>query len=277
MAVTSSLAATLRQHPCFDEQAHRQVGRIHLAVAPGCNIRCRFCERRICANLSVQHPGWARQLLSPQQAAGLVRRLVHGRAGSVVVGIAGPGEPLANEETFETLQLVHREFPTLTRCISTNGLLLERQLPRLTEAGVVALTVTVNAVDSAVGERIYAWVRHEGTLYRGCDAVELLIACQMRGIRAALAAGLAVKVNTVLIPGVNDEHTRVVASRVRGLGVHRMNIMPLLPGGEMRGHRAPSCDELRTVRAACERLVPQVRHCEQCRADVVRFPQAIGD
>ena len=102
MGVTSSATAIIRQHPCFDERAHREMGRIHLAVAPRCNIRCLFCERRICANLTMQHPGWARQLLSPQDAVALVRRLVEGRADRFVVGIAGPGEPLANEETFET-------------------------------------------------------------------------------------------------------------------------------------------------------------------------------
>ena len=276
MGVTSSATAIIRQHPCFDERAHREMGRIHLAVAPRCNIRCLFCERRICANLTMQHPGWARQLLSPQDAVALVRRLVEGRADRFVVGIAGPGEPLANEETFETLQLVHRAFPALTQCLSTNGLVLERQLPRLIEAGVAALTVTVNAVDSAVGERIYAWVRHEGTLYRGCEAVEMLMDSQMRGIRAALGAGLAVKANTVLIPGVNDGHVRAVARRLRELGVHRMNIMPLIPGGQMRDLRAPSCDELREARVEGARLIPQIWHCEQCRADVIRLPAGEG-
>jgi nitrogen fixation protein NifB len=276
MGVTNSTPAIVRQHPCFDERAHREMGRIHLAVAPRCNIRCRFCERRVCANLTMQHPGWARQLLSPQEALALVRRLVDGQSDRFVVGIAGPGEPLANEETFETLRLVHRAYPMLTQCISTNGLMLEPQLPRLIEAGVVALTVTVNAVDSTVGERIYAWVRREGKLYRGREAVETLIDGQVRGIRAALAAGLAVKANTVLIPDVNDAHVRLVARRLAELGVHRMNIMPLIPGGQMKNQRAPSCGELGEAREVCAGVIPQIWHCERCRADVVRFPQASG-
>ena len=54
----------LRMHPCFDELAHERVGRVHLPVAPRCNIGCLFCERRICAHLEMQHPGWARRLLA---------------------------------------------------------------------------------------------------------------------------------------------------------------------------------------------------------------------
>jgi nitrogen fixation protein NifB len=270
--VQSSVPAIIWQHPCFDERAHREIGRIHLAVAPRCNISCLFCERRVCASVTMQHPGWARQVLSPAEALALVRRLAGSCPGRFVVGIAGPGEPLANEETFETLRLVHRAFPELGLCISTNGLVLAQQLPRLVEVGVAALTVTVNAVDIEVGTRIYAWVRHEGTRYRGYEAVEQLMEGQMQGIGAALAAGLAVKANTVLIPGVNQRHIPEVAERLQALGVHRMNVMPLIPGGRMSDHRAPSCDELQATRAACASLIPQVWHCEQCRADVIRFP-----
>jgi nitrogen fixation protein NifB len=141
----------------------------------------------------------------------------------------------------------------------------------------MTLTVTVNAVDSAIGQHIYAWVRQQGTLYRGREAAEILIASQTRGIQAALDAGLAVKVNTVLIPGVNDRHLDKMARYLKKLGVHLMNIMPLIPGGQMRDRRPPSCNELRKARADCEQVIPQFRRCEQCRADVIRFPHIESD
>ncbi len=265
----------LTQHPCFSERAHHEVGRIHLPVAPRCNIHCNFCERRICTNLTMQHPGWARRLLPPEEAARFVDSLVGTRPGErFVVGVAGPGEPLANPETFETLAYIHREHPALMKCISTNGLLLEQALPRLIEVGVSALTVTVNAPDSRVGQHIYAWVRHQAVVYRGQDASEILIASQMRGILAALEAGLVVKVNTVLIPGVNDRHMARLARRLKEAGVCLMNIMPLIPGGRMKDRRAPTCRELFDARSECSRVVPQFRCCEQCSADVVCFPSA---
>ena len=282
--VTFSALKVMRRHPCFDEQAHDRVGRVHLPVAPRCNIQCRFCERRICANLTMQHPGWTRQLLSPAEAVDLVRRLDRRQRKEAaegarhglpfVVGVAGPGEPLANAETFEALAGVHAAFPDRMKCVSTNGLLLERKLPQLINVGVTSLTVTVNAPDGAVGQHIYAWVRDEGTLYRGRDAAEHLIANQMHGIRGALDAGLAVKVNTVLIPGVNDQHLRRLACHLQELGVHLMNIMPLIPGGQMKGLRAPGCDELHQAQRACEQAIPQFRKCEQCRADAIRFPRS---
>ena len=273
-----SPTAVARFHPCFDERAHEWMGRVHLPVAPRCNIRCRFCERRVCANLTIQHPGWTRKLLSPEQAVELVCRLARSWYGEstgdypFVVGVAGPGEPLANAGTFEALARVHELFPRLIKCVSTNGLLLEQELPRLLDVGVRAITVTVNAPDSVVGQHIYAWVRHQGVTYRGREAAEVLIANQLRGIRAALDAGLALKVNTVLVPGINDQHVVRLARLLSELGVGLMNIMPLIPGGQMKDRRAPRCDELGQARSNCEEWMPQVRWCEQCRADAIRTP-----
>ena len=190
-----------------------------------------------------------------------------------MVGVAGPGEPLANDETFTALSQVHREYPALVKCVSTNGLLLEEKLPQLLAVGVTALTVTVNAPDGAVGERIYTWVRRQGKTYRGQEGAELLIVSQFRGIQAALAAGLTLKVNTVLIPGVNDRYMVKLACRLRDAGVRLMNIMPLIPSGHMSDYRPPTCEELRQARADCEQVVPQFRRCQHCRADVVHFPR----
>ncbi len=263
----------MRCHPCFDERAHEEVGRVHLPVAPRCNIHCAFCEHKVCANLTMQHPGWAQRLLSPPEAVELVRHLASSRPEErFVVGVAGPGEPLENAETFEALGAIHREFPGLMKCVSSNGLLLEEKLPQILGVGITALTVTVNAADSEVGRAIYSWVRYRDIVYRGQEAAEILLANQLRGIRAALDAGLAVKVNTVLIPGINDRQMTRLARRLKEVGVCLMNIMPLIPSGAMSDRAAPTCDELRAARSECEQVIPQFRRCEQCRADVIRFP-----
>jgi nitrogen fixation protein NifB len=221
-------------------------------------------------------------MLLPAEAVELVRGLTtswqeEGAQGyPFVVGVAGPGEPLANDGTFAALAQVHTLFPSVIKCISTNGLLLAPTLPRLLKIGVRAVTVTVNAPDSTVGEQIYAWVRYQGKTYRRKAAAELLIDSQIRGIRAALDAELTLKVNTVLIPGINDRVVTRLARLLSDLGVRLMNIMPLMPGGQMADRRAPTCEELAQARSACQEWVPQVRWCEQCRADVIRTPQHRG-
>jgi len=267
----SVITAIKDEHPCFSGEAHDRVGRIHLPVAPQCNIQCNFCEHKMCTD--IQHPGWATRLLSVVEAFDLIKSVVSERqAYDFVVGVAGPGDALANAQTFQTLALIHRHYPQIVTCLCTNGLLLEDKLEEMIEAGVRALTVTVNASDSRVGKNIYSWAKYRGTIYRGEKAAALLIEKQFSGIRQAIAAGLCLKVNTVLIPGVNDEHLPELARRLREAGVELMNIMPLIPSGKMKDLPAPTCDELGKARQDCEEVIPQFCHCEQCRADVIFLP-----
>ena len=265
-------------HPCFDAEAHDRVGRVHLPVAPRCNIQCNFCERRVCATVTGQHPGWARRLLSVEEAVSLVDSVASThRALDFVVGVAGPGDPLANEETFASLSAIHRRHPQIVKCISTNGLLLAERLPDLLAVGVSALTVTINAATSEVAQQIYSWVRYRGETCRGEGAAALLLRKQTEGVRAALGAGLSVKVNTVLIPGVNDKQIAELAMALGRTGVGLMNVMPLIPAGKMQDKRPPTCAELMSARDTCEAFVPQFRRCEQCRADTIRLPGSVAE
>lgn len=53
-------------HPCFQESCHGKYGRIHLPVAPACNIQCAYCDRRYdCANES--RPGVTSEVISPEK------------------------------------------------------------------------------------------------------------------------------------------------------------------------------------------------------------------
>jgi nitrogen fixation protein NifB len=95
---------------------------------------------------------------------------------------------------------------------------------------------------------------------------------QFEGLGMAAAAGMEVKVNSVLVPGVNDAELSKIAARAASLGATVMNIIPLIPSGEFRGRKAPGCGQLRAARKRCERTIPQFRLCKQCRADACGVP-----
>lgn len=255
-------------HPCFGA-GHQNNARIHLPVAPGCNISCGFCERRFdCANEN--RPGVTSRVLSPSQALDRVRALLaHPEVGArlKVVGIAGPGDPLANEKTFETFRLVKQAYPHLQLCLSTNGLLLSERLETLRELGVGSVTVTMNALTPATGAKVYQWVNVGGRVMRGEKGAAALIDAQIVGLKQAAEAGMLVKVNNVYIPGVNDHETLPLAQFVKRLGADMMNILPLIAQGAFRDHRVPTDTEMAMVRDQAERILPQARHCKQCRAD----------
>lgn len=265
----------IQGHPCFGGNHHKN-GRIHLPVAPACNIKCNYCTRRHdCANES--RPGVASRLLSPQQALEWVRDVkADPLLGPVikVVGIAGPGDPLANAQTLETFRLIGKEFPELIKCMSTNGLQLPDTIERLNELGLGSLTVTINALDPRIGANIYAWVHYNGKRHSGEEGAGILIDRQLAGLKQAADLGITVKVNTVLIPGINDEEITRIATEVKRRGAFIMNVMPLIPLAHFADIAPPPCERLDAVRRENEAIIDQFKHCRQCRADAVGL---IGD
>ena len=126
----SEIQKALSEHPCYNEEAHHKFARMHIPVAPRCNIQCNYCNRRFdCCNES--RPGVTSEVLSPQDAIVKIRAVREKIPELRVIGIAGPGDPLANEETFQSLELIASEFPDLTLCVSTNGLALPDSAQRL--------------------------------------------------------------------------------------------------------------------------------------------------
>ena len=189
------------RHPCFSAGAHARWGRVHLPVAPRCNIVCGFCDRRYsCLNES--RPGVTAGVLAPEEAVDLAvrqNRLLQGRLS--VAGIAGPGDPLANpEQTLAALELASRRLPGIMLCLSTNGLALPDWVDELAALGIGHLTVTVNAAAPRTGARIYLRAEDAGRTLQGEEGASLLLARQREGIRRASALGIAVKVNTASLP-----------------------------------------------------------------------------
>lgn len=258
----------IREHPCFSKKACHVFGRMHLPVAPKCNIQCNYCIREFdCVNEN--RPGVTSEVLSPEEATKRVREVIADFPYIKVIGIAGPGEPLFNEETFETFRLVKKEFPHLIKCISTNGLLLPEKIDLLKDLGVSNVTVTLNAVDPDIGRDIYSFINYHGEKYTGREGVEILLENQLKGLRKAVELGMIVKVNTVLIPTVNDHHIIDIAKKVKEIGIYMQNIMPLIPQYKFEDVAPPTPSEKRAIQDECNKIIKQMRHCRQCRADAI--------
>jgi nitrogen fixation protein NifB len=258
----------IQAHPCFSKNACHFFGRMHLAVAPKCNIQCNYCVRKFdCVNES--RPGVTSKVLTPQEALERVREVLNKVHYIKVVAVAGPGEPLFNEETFETFKLVKAEFPHLMRCLSTNGLLLSERIDDIEELGIGTVTVTLNAVDPEIGKEIYSFVNYHDKRYRGKEAAELLLKNQLEGIQEAVKRKILVKVNSVLIPTVNDTHIVEIAKTVGKMGVYLQNVIPLIPQYKLAHITPPTPQEKNEVQDACSKYTRQMKHCRQCRADAI--------
>lgn len=258
-------------HPCFDKEARHEYARIHLPVAPNCNMQCNYCSRQFsCANES--RPGVTCAVLTPQQALEYLRKYASRMPKLSVMGVAGPGDPFANPwETMETLRLVRAEFPSLFLCVATNGLNLPPYVEELSLIGVSHVTITVNAVEPQIGARIYEWMRLGGEVRSGVEAADHLWKQQAESITRLTRLGVTVKINTIYIPGINDQHINEVACTVAGLGADILNILPLYPVTHttFANIEEPSLPTVQAARRGASRYLPQMSHCQRCRADAV--------
>lgn len=248
---------------------------MHVAVAPACNIQCNYCNRKYdCANES--RPGVVSELLAPEEAAQKVLVVAGKIPQMTVLGIAGPGDPLANpDKTFKTFELINSQAPDIKLCLSTNGLMLPDYVDRIKELNVDHVTITINMVDPEIGAKIYPWVHYKRKRYRGIEGARILHERQMEGLELLREADILCKVNSVLIPGVNDHHLPEVNKAIRERGAFIHNIMPLISAPEhgthfgLNGQRGPTSKELKEVQDKCSGNMKMMRHCRQCRADAV--------
>ncbi|NEU77932.1 nitrogenase cofactor biosynthesis protein NifB [Nostoc sp. UIC10630] len=269
------LQERIAKHPCYSEDAHHHYARMHVAVAPACNIQCNYCNRKYdCANES--RPGVVSELLTPEEAAHKALVIGGKIPQMTVVGIAGPGDPLANpEKTFRTFELIAAQAPDIKLCLSTNGLMLPDYIDRIKQLNIDHVTITINMVDPEIGAKIYPWVHYRRKRYRGIEGARILHERQMEGLQALKDADILCKVNSVMIPGINDHHLVEVNRVIREKGAFLHNIMPLISAPEhgthfgLTGQRGPTPKELKEVQDNCSGNMKMMRHCRQCRADAV--------
>jgi len=264
----TDIAAKTASHPCFGEHACKNA-RVHLPVAPDCNIQCNYCLRNYdCMNES--RPGVASKILSPAEALDRYVQLKESVPNLTVAAIAGPGDALANfQNSRETFRLIRGYDKNVTFCIATNGLLLPRYVAQLKDLRVSHVTVTVNAVDPAIGAKIYRHVFYMGRTYAGAEGAAILLANQLAGIRMLADAGIMCKINCVTLKGINDHHIREVTKTAAELGAFMTNIMPHIPvkGSAFEGLERMTNREIEAIREQCGAHIKQMTHCRQCRSD----------
>jgi nitrogen fixation protein NifB len=265
----------VKDHPCYSEEAHHYFARMHLAVAPACNIQCNYCNRKYdCANES--RPGVVSERLTPEQGARKTFAVAQSVPQLSVLGIAGPGDALYDwRHTKATFEKVLEQLPDIKLCLSTNGLALPDHVDEIVDMNIDHVTITINMVDPEIGAQIYPWIFYRHKRYTGLEAAKILHERQMLGLEMLTARKVLVKVNSVLIPGVNDAHLIEVNNAVKSRGAFLHNIMPLISDpahGAFYGlndQRGPTPQELKKVQDACEGGAKLMRHCRQCRADAV--------
>lgn len=189
-----------------------------------------------------------------------------------IVAVSGPGEPLANPETFATLEKIRKFRKDIHFCLSTNGTMLADHVQWLVDVGFKTLTVSMSTAKAETASKIYEWASFNERKLTGIQMGSKVVGEQLRGISVAARKGLFIKVNSILIPSINDQDIIPLAKKIVKLGASLHNIVPLVPNAGFANHSPPKNSELEALRAEAEKFIDQFRHCKQCRSDVVGIP-----
>jgi cyclic pyranopterin phosphate synthase len=214
----------------------RAITYLRVSVTDKCNLRCVYC-------MPESGLPWLRrdEILTYEEIVEIVR------AGACVgiraIRLTG-GEPLVRRDLHRLIAAIAAVPGIEDIALSTNGLLLEEQLPALAAAGLKRINLSL---DSLRPDRFEAIARRPGL-----DAV-------MRGIDAAIAAGLTpLKLNCVVMRGSNDDELAEFAAltRARPIFVRFIEVMPVMENLELQRDAYVSSDEILTRVGAIGELRP---------------------
>jgi len=186
----------------LSDRLGRPLRDLRISVTDRCNFRCGYCMPKEVFDRDYRFLPQS-SLLSFEEITRLARLFVaHGVRKLRLTG----GEPLLrkNLETLVGMLAALRtpEGEALDLTLTTNASLLERKAQALADAGLRRISVSLDALDDAV--------------FRRMNDVDFPVADVLRGIDAALAAGLGpVKVNMVVKRGTNDHEIVPMARHFR--------------------------------------------------------------
>jgi cyclic pyranopterin phosphate synthase len=183
------------------DKLNRPIRDLRISVIDRCNFRCPYCmpAEKFPENFEfLPRDAW----LTFDEIERLTRLFV--AYGASKVRLTG-GEPLLRPRLGELVERLALLDGIDDLALTTNGVLLEKQIAGLAAAGLHRVNVSIDSLDDEVFRKMSGGRNDRSRV--------------MAGIRATQAAGLAVKLNVVVKRGVND-HTLVPLLRAfRGSGI----------------------------------------------------------
>lgn len=251
------------QHPCYTGGHGMGLSRIHLPVARHCNLGCRYCA----------YGDHEHGVLNPETALQWLEQLINDGECITFAAVAGPGEPLCNDETFMVLKGVKERFPGMKTCLCTNGLEISNRVQDI-RLYCDFCTITVNTLNPQTAKKLYSYVLINGEKRSDDDAYEEYIERVKTGVSLLKQTSTpeAVKVNTILFPGINTEEMEELARTVSAMGVEEMNIKHLQPAGTFADVSPVKGEEREELLRACERWLPVFKHCGNCSYEAYGEP-----
>ena len=210
-------------HPLQDTFA-RKHDYLRISVTDHCNFRCNYCMPQECGQHTLRD-----DLMETDEIVYISKLFV--AMGVKRIRFTG-GEPLLRKDFDKILWSVSKLPVKLA--ITTNGLLLKRFLPLFKSSGLRSINVSLDSLQS---DKFYS-ITHRNDFIKVWDNILL-----------SIKSGFKIKLNVVMMKGVNDNEVADFVALTHGLPIHVrfIEFMPFL-GNKWDSHKVvPSEDILNTV------------------------------
>ena len=209
---------------------------LRVSLTDRCNLRCQYC-------MPAEGLNWLPrdEVLTNDEIIRLIRIGVS-RLGITTVRLTG-GEPLLRQDLEWLVAAIADLEPAPRIAMTTNGIGLAKRADRLAAAGLDRVNISLDTLDPQTFKKITRRPR---------------LADVLAGVEAAVAAGLdPVKINTVLLRGVNDHEAYPLLEWAMSTGVQLRFIeqMPLDAQHSWKRSEMITADEIRTRLSAHVTLV----------------------
>ncbi len=208
----------------------RHIAYVRVSLTDRCDFRCVYCMSEDMTFLP------KRDILSLEELDRLCSAFV--RLGARKLRITG-GEPLVRRNVMSLFRSLRRHLVSDALdevTVTTNGSRLARFADELADCGVRRINVSLDTLDPDKFRAVTRGGDHAGV---------------MKGIDAAAAAGLKVKINTVALKGFNDREARALVDWAHGRGFD-LTFIEVMPLGAMERDRADQFMPLTELRADLE-------------------------
>jgi nitrogen fixation protein NifB len=131
------------------------------------------------------------------------------------------------------------------------------------------ITLTMNSYNVDTISKLVEWIKYKGVIYTGKEAAEILIENQFKSLKAILDNGINCKVNTVIVPDVNQYEVLELLEGIGSYGNVVGNLIPLIPveGTIYENTSTLSIMEYEEIFNRSRNILKQVKGCKKCRAD----------
>lgn len=210
----------------------RNIDYMRISITDRCNLRCKYCMPEDPEFIS--HC----EILRYEEILRLCRVAVS--LGIVNFKITG-GEPLIRSGCTDFIKDLKNTEGVEEVTITTNGILLKDKLDALIDAGIDAVTVSIDSLDDGLYREISGYK---------LDAVNMLMECLDR----CAEAGVRTKINTVLLNENLPEITALARLAEKPIDVRFIEMMPIGFGANME--RVKPDDILETLKKEWPDLRP---------------------